>query len=443
MLTEIEPSLHPQGGEYLATPDEYYRPRYDSDCDQSEIFPVDPMAIDGDRLDAITSMTVWPSGDTSIGRPPPRPKPTDDPEEDTAAPSTYIDPITGQSKQLTAWTEAEIERWADWITALWEQGRTHEAGILLEKVSRETERSTGLSGVLNSHKAKIESLKPPETKERRRRGSNGITGYGKKMLRSAAAIFEERHDRRLVTFSTLTLPALEPDELVNVCENWAEITRQMYQELGRELDRQGLPREYFGCSEVQPKRWEESREVAPHLHFCYVGRHHRKQAWLIDKVWMRKTWARILESFVGHEIEKSALENCQGVVKSLKCELGKYLSKGGKMIREIEAEGRSEELPSAYWNCTLELKREIKERVKKIKGVAASLWMQNWQTLNRSGIGNFRQVWARFFDPKQGREVEIPIGLSGWVSVSNWEDFVCESAQELEEKIWAFQYRDF
>jgi len=55
-----------------------------------------------------------------------------------------------------------------------------------------------------------------EKPERGRRGLHGITPYGKRMVRAAAAILQQRHGKENLTFGTLTLPDFDKDQLLQV-----------------------------------------------------------------------------------------------------------------------------------------------------------------------------------------------------------------------------------
>ena len=96
----------------------------------------------------------------------------------------------------------------------------------------------GLSFVDNFRKEVDEGTNTPtqfiNTAERR--GLKGITAYGKRMVKSACAILQQRHGRKNLTFGTLTLPALTPGQLLMVSENWGNLKGRFSEELSRLQD---------------------------------------------------------------------------------------------------------------------------------------------------------------------------------------------------------------
>jgi hypothetical protein len=76
----------------------------------------------------------------------------------------------------------------------------------------------GLSFVDNFRRKSDEgtnnNLQPRNTATRR--GLKGITAYGKRMVKSACAILQQRHGHKNLTFGTLTLPALTQGQLLMV-----------------------------------------------------------------------------------------------------------------------------------------------------------------------------------------------------------------------------------
>lgn len=376
------------------------------------------------------SLTVWPSGDVSIGFFDP------DREDDKRGRSPqFIDSVSLEKKQLLPISDKEIEEYGEFALALDAEGRTQEAIAVLDFISRRMREHTGLSDALISHKQAVDSLKAAQIRERKPRGSGGITSFGKKSLKSAAVVIASRWSRKLLTFATCTLPAMTRSELEAICDGWPEITRKFQQELRRELKRKKLPLDYCGCSEIQPKRWERNNTIAPHLHFCFVGRKHGKGKWLINHEWIRDTWKRILENFLGREVYADAATEARGVEKSLANEIGKYLSKGGQVIREIEKAGRGAELPRAYWNIPLKLRQEIKDKTFRDRGITAQLWLNHWKQICDSGKASLRPVLVS----RAGYE-GLPYGnflggFSGWIRADSGWDLLGVTPDQFLERL--------
>ena len=356
------------------------------------------------------TLRIFPSGDLSIGFTQPKRQRTFQ-----AAAATYTDPVTGDKKNLTPATDDEIESLGLFAMGLDAEGRTGQAFAALEAMERAASRHTGLSDVLKSHKISIEALESSDSKARAPRGTNGISPYGGRMLRSAAVIVADRWARPLLSFGTCTVPGLGQAELELVNEQWAEITRKFQQELRRELRRQDLPLDYFSCSEVQPKRWEYRGEIAPHLHFCIVARRSRHEAWRISYEWLEAVWGRILGGVLNRSIDCSAATELRQVKKSVGAEVAKYLSKGGEVLAEIRKAGRGGELPAAYWNMPFALRREIKSLVFYEQGGQAEVWLANWRYLSEIGLASIREVMITSDDQTRGPPRTFRGGFTGWL----------------------------
>ena len=121
----------------------------------------------------------------------------------------------------------------------------------------------GLSVATNYHK-------------RTRKGLKGITPQGKRMVRSCAAILEDKYGRECITFGTATLPPLLAEEIVMVCNSWSDLTRKFFQELRRLLQRRGLSTDFVYVTEIQEKRFDRWGQVYPHLHWLMQGRLSRR-----------------------------------------------------------------------------------------------------------------------------------------------------------------------
>ncbi|HEY9834966.1 MAG TPA: hypothetical protein V6D26_30720, partial [Stenomitos sp.] len=189
---------------------------------------------------------------------------------------TGIDPLGGISRDEFAlgWhfegrqpedDRTPIEQYESllkWIDHYSDLGDQETVDRLLERLA-ELGDVMGLSVATNSHKIGVTPHK--------KRGGRGITPFGKRMVRSAAVLMEERYAGR-IGLGTCTLPDLPESEMATIRESWPEITRKFFQEVQRELRRKGQPVVYLYCSEIQPERFCETRQVVPHLHFLYVGR---------------------------------------------------------------------------------------------------------------------------------------------------------------------------
>lgn len=190
-------------------------------------------------------------------------------------------------------------------------------------------------------------------------GRLGITGFGRKMVRSACCILERTYRGRL-TFATITMPTLSPELRVALAECWPEFVRQLLQWLSRTLARQGLPKAVASVSEVQPKRLQSGNGGYLHLHLVWPNRRMRKGHFAVD-VDDCRAW---VESFL---LRRSLLPDgewvnvdTQAVRKSAAAYLSKYMSKGGDVLEAFVKENGWSACPGQWWNMTKTMRDSVK-----------------------------------------------------------------------------------
>lgn len=247
----------------------------------------------------------------------------------------------------------------------------------------------GLSVATNSRKA-----------PRKQRGLNGITPYGKRLVRSGLAVLEEEHGRDCLTLGTATLPALTEPEFENVCTSWSEIVRRFFEEIARELDRKGLPSDFVQVTEIQEKRFNSSGEVGLHLHWVMPGRKTRYEHWAFTPDEIRSIWQRILANVIGRSPDCTSATRIEKPRSSLVQELGKYLSKGVTAIKAVVKAGKAHLLPSAWWGSSKHLKREVKSSIVEING-AVAIWIdRHLKQMKEEGRLWYVDIWVE----NDGRE---------------------------------------
>jgi hypothetical protein len=221
---------------------------------------------------------------------------------------------------------------------------------------------------------------PSARAKRERKGKGGISPYGTKSVRSGTHCLQNAYGRQRLGFLTLTLP--NSDRYLPIwCEQWAEIVRKFNQELQRELERQGAPNHVIGVTEIQTKRSEDTGYPVPHLHACFVawdGKTYMKgaktktgkrmPAYYISHGRMQGIFARILanevERITGEVVNPDELNprvEVKPVKKSAEGYLGKYMSKGGKDVKQfLDQQPDRTDLPTHWWHCTKGLRTILK-----------------------------------------------------------------------------------
>ena len=223
-------------------------------------------------------------------------------------------------------------RWADadgWIPAA-------------DSGSGEAEPLT-LANLPNSHKGEA---------RREQYGRKGITGYGKKMVRSAATLIQDWASKRRTTFCTISMPDLPREQRVRLAELWPEYLRQLIQFLVRRLERRGLPPVVCSVTEVQPKRLADGGRAYLHLHLVWPNRPARCGNWAVSALEVR-SWS---ESFLARNglFPDGAWVRCnvQPVRKSSAGYLSKYMSKGCDDIAAAAADLGWHAIPRQWWNMS-------------------------------------------------------------------------------------------
>jgi len=199
-----------------------------------------------------------------------------------------------------------------------------------------------LTNVLNSHK-------PPKAKKQR--GLGGITSYGRKMVKSACTLLDELPSRRL-TFCTVTMPSLPPEQRRELAECWPEYLRQALQYLSRQLSRSGLAPLIASASEIQPGRLEADKEAYLHLHLCWPNVWAKAGNWAVDVKEFRSWSEKFLRNRGLLPDGGWVNVNVQQVKKSCAAYLGKYMSKGSDIIAQAVEDLGESAIPRQWWNLT-------------------------------------------------------------------------------------------
>jgi hypothetical protein len=204
---------------------------------------------------------------------------------------------------------------------------------------------------------------------RGRQGAKGLTGFGKKMVRSGVALVERRAPRGTVSFATLTLPFNDFPQLVKAGGVWGGLMNRLLERLRRELVRKKLPAEIVFRTEPQ-------KRGALHVHLIFQGRKSNK-TWAVDTILLDKFWKDSLteKGFVFDSIKSAC--NIQAVKKTAGGYMSKYLSKDDPLL--IEALPSH---PSRWWGMTDNLRDSVKNNIVKFSHSLPSgemKWMK-WMT---------------------------------------------------------------
>ena len=196
-----------------------------------------------------------------------------------------------------------------------------------------------------------------------RYGKSGMTGYGKRMVKSVATLVQKRFTAARTTFCTISMPKLPADLRRELARCWPEMLRQLLQWISRRLEKRGLPPVVVSVSEIQPKRLKGYGEAYLHLHLVW-GNHWAKAGnWALDAREIR-SWVERFLSKRGIWIDGCwARVNVQPVKKSAAAYLAKYMSKGSDDIAAMAADLGWDSIPSQWWNMTKAARDWVKDEL--------------------------------------------------------------------------------
>jgi len=228
------------------------------------------------------------------------------------------------------------------------------------------------------------------------RGSKGISSLGRKKLRSAVAILQNRHGRKNLSFVTYTVPTCDRPVLARICEQWSEVVRQTHQNLFRVLKSKGLDPDIAGAIEIQSKRFERTGYALPHMHLVCQGRAPKRFKnrceWDVSIPEFEDCYKRAIENVAGCELNFRAACNVERVKKDAAAYLGKYMSKGSKDLERYRNWGEKLALPKAWYTCSKALLKSVREQTQNV-GVDGA-WVEFSRALDACGCVAFKGVYS-------------------------------------------------
>jgi len=108
-------------------------------------------------------------------------------------------------------------------------------------------------------------ISPESSQTPRRYGKSGITTKGRRTIRASASLLQRTYGKGRLGFATLTIPNFPAPKVRYLAERWNDIVRVFYQKFKRIIEKKKAPHLIIGCTEIQPRRYEERGEICPHL----------------------------------------------------------------------------------------------------------------------------------------------------------------------------------
>lgn len=263
-------------------------------------------------------------------------------------------------------------------------------------------------------------IKGSESSQReiKKYGLHGITKYGRNCVENICILLQRRYGRKRLGFATCTLPPVGKETLRTILASWGDIVRRFYQKVKRLFKKRGDEFDYVGVTEIQEKRFVSSGMAVPHLHYVYVSRRtsygnytaHVSEVYplwndAVNEVLLLHGCKRIM-GVNGH---KGGVK-LESVRSSASAYLGKYISKGCKVVEAMQEKGY-EEFPKQWWTASMRCKKIFKASVINISPHTCKSFFYNLDAYVEAGM----ITWARFVDVCIGGEYRT-MGLAGKVS---------------------------
>lgn len=200
----------------------------------------------------------------------------------------------------------------------------------------------------------------PNSQAPRKRGKNGITGYGRNMVKAAGAVINRQYPNHRVTFGTITLPPMPPEQRRAAVECWSEIVRQTLQRLAHLSERKGLPKVVVSVSEIQPRRLQQLGEGYLHLHLIWLNHPGKVGNWTVDPCDVRSWFGELLERLIPGYPGGHVNVNVKPVDGQIARYMAKYMSKGSEQLAEAWEDWGFDAFPSTWWNMTAPIRKAVK-----------------------------------------------------------------------------------
>lgn len=292
--------------------------------------------------------------------------------------------------------------------------------IIAQMAARSGSPNMGLSDPLNYHK-------PDRPFPKEQRGQSGITPYAKKIVSSGVYVLEQLFSGEL-GFITVTIPDLPPHIYAVLGEKFSEYRRRLEQEIVRELQRKGVMDPwYVGCVEIQEGRFLKYGQAYPHLHYVfhawspecgYKGFGTTKKNWAITPEWLTETAGRVFEAVYGISLDWSKATRIEKPRGGMGQEMGKYLSKGGKLLNAIKDAGQSHVLPSSWHGISRPLLAEVHHNTVRLTGQDAIDYVDSLEHRKAKGevryIEIVKEVHGWDHRTQQPTAFTIAVGYSGF-----------------------------
>ncbi len=207
-----------------------------------------------------------------------------------------------------------------------------------------------------------------------RYGLKGMPGRARKMVRNGCYLLQRECGRENLSFVTLTVPDLPPDDMELLHAAWAKVVVAVRKKLSlRLIDANIKQPRIVLVNEIQEKRYERTGYPVLHIHCLFRGRN-RYMAWAINRSEIQQLWETTISNIVGYHVDCSKATRIEPVRKSAENYMGKYMSKGVTAVKAIVEAGYTDWLPRQWWGMTRLLSKQIRALIRITHQSATTLW---------------------------------------------------------------------
>ena len=257
----------------------------------------------------------------------------------------------------------------------------------------------GLSDASNSHRKNL-------------RGSSGLTGYARKMLRNCAWLLGRQCKKYELGMITTTLPPMSVEDERKAIASWAEIMRQFTQALGRKLLAAGSSPWVVGCCEIQLERQQACGGLPLHSHLLCQTR--SKKTFVFSPSDIQHIWKQTVlhvANIDGAYVWDSSTR-VETVRKNCESYLAKYISKGA-VAPGVELSISGSLLPKNWWYATGGIKKAVKKLVRYLPEPDADFLYWLWRNADWAMVYRFDVC------PNPDR-TSVPIAWVGKLNNRGW-----------------------
>lgn len=283
---------------------------------------------------------------------------------------------------------------------------------------------------------------------RTRKGLQGCTGFGKKMVRNAVyRLFKERLPEQY-SFWTFTFPPID-DELYSLIspKDWYKLERDLRRRLRQHFEKKSFSNfDMISVSEIQEKRFRTYGQIYLHYHMVLPSREYSyledfknnpylltaseaRNIWAIAvRHWLRRiaiTAPKRIDSSSIQSIDFRASVDCRVCDSGAAAYLSKYLSKGTHDCSLAVEKGLAAYLPYQWWYVNSDLKERVHNHAFEIPAREAYAIFLNAELLSENGFLKY----FKYIEAEHNSQI-YTFGLAGRFDSSFLEIYSCEDFEQ-------------